>query len=104
MDINCQFSNPVYWDSDTNSLLPNDNSVKPISNWQFSDINCSIPDYSTASLPAYIEQIISTSTPEKTFYFSNSIDAGQVILLAFFTLFFLFSAVFVIKKLIYKKF
>jgi hypothetical protein len=61
------------------------------------------PTSSTSTLPAYISEIISTSTPEKNFYLSKTIDLGQILFLGFFLLFFLFAIAFSIKKLVFKK-
>jgi hypothetical protein len=98
MDINCNFSEPLKADG----VPPNLNSQE----WEFSKMNCLMPDFptsSTSTLPAYISEIISTSTPEKNFYLSKTIDLGQILFLGFFLLFFLFAIVFSIKKLVFKK-
>jgi len=94
MDINCQFSNCVYYDG--TAIKNCDDAVKPISNWSFSKMDCSIPDFSTSSIPSYISKITSTSSPEKTFYLSNTIDTGQLLMLSFGIIFFVFGVVFLI--------
>jgi len=76
--VNCEFQNCVYWDSDTNTTINCDNSVKPISNWNFSKIVCSGDlNFSTSSVPAYI------STTTGDFYVQKTFDYGQVLILAF---------------------
>ena len=58
-------------------------------------MDCSIPDFSTSSIPSYISKITSTSTPERSFYISNTIDLGQVLMLGFLILILVFSTLFV---------
>jgi hypothetical protein len=87
MDIDCQFSEPVNL-----GQFPE----KP--DWEFSKINCS------STLPDFISQITSTSTPERSFYISNTIDLGQALTLGFLILIFLFSIMISAKHLIFKKF
>jgi len=91
MDINCEFSNPRTFD---NSPAQTKQDF-----WQFSKMDCSILDFptsSTSSLPEYITKIISTSNPEKSFYLSNTIDTGQLLMLSFSIIFFVFGVVFLI--------
>jgi len=91
MEINCVFSNPVAeGESDF---------------FEYSEMNCTMPDFSTSStstLPEYFEKIISTSTPENFFYVQKSIDYGELLILGFFILFFVFSIGLAIKDLIFK--
>jgi len=96
MEIQCEFTNPVKADG----VPPNLNSQY----WNFSLMDCSTTATATTStLPEYISKIISSSTPEKNFYISNTIDLGQVLILGFFVLAFLFAIVFSISKLVFKK-
>jgi hypothetical protein len=88
MDINCEFSNPRIFDNSPPQTKQDF--------WQFSKMDCSIPDFSTSSIPSYISKITSTSSPEKTFYLSNTIDTGQLLMLSFGIIFFVFGVVFLI--------
>lgn len=82
--LNCEFSDPVYWDSGVGALLPNDNSVKPISNWQFSKYSCQGSlDFSTSTLPINFEKIISQDQ-EKEFFLEKSISYGDFLITSFF--------------------
>lgn len=95
MEINCVFSVPV-------NIQPNPRYTE---NWAFSEIDCSMPDFSTSStstLPEYFEKIISTSTPENYFFVQKTIDYGDLLILGFFILFFVFSIGLAIKDLIFK--
>ena len=91
MEINCVFSNPVAeGESDF---------------FEYSEMNCTMPDISTSStstLPEYFEKITSTSTPENFFYIQKTMDYGEIILTGFFILFLVFSAVNLIRALVFK--
>jgi predicted S18 family serine protease len=95
MDIHCQFSAPLKADG----VPPNLNSQE----WEFSQMVCSSTP-SSSTLPDYISKITSTSTPERSFYISNTIDLGQVLLLGFLILILVFSIMISVKHLIFKKF
>lgn len=90
--MDCEFLNPV----DFQGNVP----ASSTDFWNFKNLTCSS---TTSTLPAYISEIISTSTPEKNFYLSKTIDLGQILFLGFFLLFFLFAIVFSIKKIVFKK-
>lgn len=97
MNINCQFSAPLKADL----VPPNLNSQE----WEFSKMDCSMLDFptsSTSTLPIYISEVISTSTPEKNFFLSKTIDLGQILLLGFGLFVFLLVAVISIKNEIFK--
>ena len=82
--LNCEFSDPVYWDSAIGQLVPNDQSVKPISNWFFSKSSCSGDlDFSTSTLPMNFEKIVSQDQ-EKEFFLEKSISYGDFLTIAFF--------------------
>jgi hypothetical protein len=97
MDIHCEFSNPVKADG----VPPNLNSQT----WNFKNFDCVATSTPTdpPELPLYMSEIVSTSTPEKNFYLSKTIDLGQVLILGFFLLAFLFAVVLSIQKLVFKK-
>lgn len=98
MEINCQFSAPLKADL----VPPNLNSQE----WEFSKMDCLMLDFptsSTSTLPIYISEVISTSTPEKNFFLSKTIDLGQILIIGLIILFCLFGSVLVIKDLIFKK-
>lgn len=106
MDINCQFSNPLYFNPLVGQLIPLDSDVLKTTNWNYTNFDC-VATSSTSSddvLPEYITHITSTSTPERDFYISNTIDLGQVLMLGFFILIFVFAIMISVKHLIFKKF
>lgn len=87
--LECIFSNPVYWDSATGQLVPNDQSVKPISNWFFSQMNCQGSlDFSTSTLPMNVEKIVSQDQ-EREFYIEKNISYGDFLMITFFIIFFI---------------
>jgi predicted S18 family serine protease len=93
--IECDFSAPV-------NLQPNPRYVE---DWAFSKVSCvDNSTSSTSSLPIYIEQITSSSTPQRSFYISKTIDLGQVLMLGFLILIFVFTIMISVKHLIFKKF
>jgi hypothetical protein len=92
--MDCEFLNPV----DFQGNAPT--SSKDF--WNFKNVSCSATS-SPSTLPEYISKLISSSTPEKFFYLSNTIDLGQVLILGFFVLAFLFVITFSIKSLVFKK-
>jgi len=95
--LNCEFTDPVYWDSGTGSLLPNDTSVKPISNWQFSKYHCEGSfDFSTSTLPMDFEKIISQDQ-EKEFFLQKSISYGDFLITSFFIILIIGFSVFFIR-------
>jgi len=82
--LNCEFLDPVYWDSAIGQLVPNDQSVKPISNWSFSKMNCQGSlDFSTSTLPMNIEKVVSQDQ-EKEFFLEKSISYGDFLITSFF--------------------
>lgn len=107
--VNCEFSNPVYFNPAVNQLIPLDNGVLKTTNWNYTNFSCignldvATSSTSTLPLPDYIFKIVSSSTPERSFYISNTIDLGQILLIGFLVLFFSFSIINVIKKIIFKK-
>lgn len=88
--MECEFLNPV--DFQGNMV------TSSIDFWNFKNLICTS---STSTLPVYISEIISSSTPERNFYLSNTIDLGQILLIGFLVLFLSFSVVIVIKKIIF---
>jgi hypothetical protein len=90
--MDCEFSNPV----DFQGNVPSSSTRS----WNFKILTCSS---TTSTLPVYISEIISTSTPEKNFYLSKTIDLGQMLIIGFIILFLLFGAVLSIKNLFFKK-
>jgi hypothetical protein len=90
MDINCQFSDPRTFDNSTPQTKQDF--------WQYQNLTCS------STYPEFISKITSTSTPERSFYISNTIDLGQVLMLGFLILILVFSIMISIKHLIFKKF
>ena len=91
MEINCVFSEPI---AEGKSDF-----------FEYSKMNCTMPDISTSStstLPEYFEKIISTSTPEQFFFVQKTIDYGELLILGFIILFFVFSICLAIKDLIFK--
>jgi hypothetical protein len=102
--IDCIFSEPLYSKKvgDITTLIPPDATNV---NFVYSKMSCSdISVVVSSTLPEYISQVISTSTPQRSFYISNTIDLGQVLLLGFFILIFLFAIMISVKHLIFKKF
>lgn len=98
MIIECDFNSPVK----ANGTPAGNND-----NWNFKYATCAMPDFptstpSSSTLPEYISKVISSSTPEKNFYLSNTIDLGQVLILGFFVLAFAFVIIIGIKNLIKK--
>jgi len=84
--LQCEFESPVYWDNDSNSLVPNDASLKPVGNWQFSKVKCSGDlDFSTSTFPGYMEQITSQDT-QKSFFLNKQISYGDFLITSFFIL------------------
>lgn len=98
MNIECDFNYPVKADG-----TPAGNTNQ----WNFKYATCVMPDFPTStptsSLPAYISQIISTSTPTKNFYISNTIDLGQILIMGLFVLAFVFAIAISIKNLIFSQ-
>jgi hypothetical protein len=92
--MDCEFLNPV----DFQGNVPTSSTDF----WNFKNVSCSATS-SPSTLPEYISKVISSSTPEKIFYISNTIDYGQVLILGFFVLAFLFAVVLSISKLVFKK-
>jgi hypothetical protein len=90
--MECEFLNPV----DFQGNVP----ASSTDFWNFENLICTS---STSTLPIYISEVISTSTPEKNFFLSKTIDLGQILMIGFIILFCLFGAVLVIKDLIFKK-
>ena len=75
MTTNCQFFDKQTFDGSA-----------PLSEqdyWQFSQMVCSLTLDST-DLPNYITKITIPDNQDKVFYFSQTIDIGQIISLAFF--------------------
>jgi hypothetical protein len=98
MDINCIFSEPL----EADGVPPNLNSQE----WEFSKMDCSVSDFptsSTSTLPEYISQVISTSSPANNFYISKTIDLGQILILGLFVLAFVFAITVSIKNLIFSQ-
>lgn len=84
--INCVFSDPVYFDPSIDELIPLDSRVLETTSWNYTKMVCSGDlDYSTSTLPAYIEKI-STSTNE--FYLEKNISYGDFLIVAFLIIFF----------------
>lgn len=95
MDIHCQFSAPLKADG----VPPNLNSQE----WEFSKMDCSTTATTTTStLPEYITKITSTSTPERYFYISKTIDLGEVLVIGFIALLVTFAIIIGIKNLLRK--
>jgi hypothetical protein len=90
--MDCEFLNPV----DFQGNVP----ASSTDFWNFKNLICSS---TTSTLPIYMSEVVSTSTPEKNFYLSNTIDLGQVLILGFFILAFLFAIIFSVKNLVFKK-
>lgn len=85
--LNCVFSEPLYFNPLSNSLIPLDSDVLKTTSWAYSKMVCSGDlDYSTSTFPAYIEKI-STSTND--FYLEKTISYGDYLLVAFLILIFL---------------
>jgi predicted S18 family serine protease len=102
--IECVFSDPLYSKKvgEITTLIPPDATNV---NFVYSKMSCSdTSTSSTSTLPEYITHITSTSTPERSFYISNTIDLGQVLMLGFFILIFVFAIMISVKHLIFKKF
>jgi hypothetical protein len=89
--MECEFLNPV----DFQGNVP----ASSTDFWNFENLICTS---STSTLPIYISEVISTSTPEKNFFLSNTIDLGQILLLGFGLFVFLLVAVISIKNEIFK--
>jgi hypothetical protein len=103
--INCEFSEPLMVlkaGEVIDFVLPD----KTNANFEYSKISCidnATSSTSTLALPDYITKIVSSSTPTRTFYISNTIDLGQILMLGFFVFFVSFSIINIIKKIIFKK-
>ena len=74
MTLDCQFSHKKTFDG---------SQPKKDDFWQFSEMACSSTLDST-DLPNYITKITIPDNQDKVFYFSPTIDIGQIISLAFF--------------------
>ena len=92
----CQFSEPVYWDSQEEEISPVDNSLLPNATWQFQKINCQ-----SSTTIDYIEYI-STSTGE-SFYLDKTISYGDIFLWVFILIFAFAGIMGFIFKLIFKE-
>jgi hypothetical protein len=91
--MDCEFLNPV----DFQGNVPTSSTDF----WNFKNAVCSATS-STSTLPEYILKITSTSTPERNFYISNTIDVGQILILGLFVLALAFVLAIGIKNLIKK--
>jgi hypothetical protein len=98
MNIECDFDDPVKADG-----TPAGNTNQ----WNFKYATCVMPDFPTStptsSLPVYISQVISTSSPANNFYISKTIDLGQILILGLFILAFVFAITISIKNLIFSQ-
>jgi len=84
--LNCEYTNPVYWDNESLMMYPVDSDTKKDTNWAFSKMNCQGSlDFSTSTLPAYIEQI---QNDDQNFFLQKTISYGDFLMIAFFIIFF----------------
>jgi len=83
--INCDFINPVYWDSRDLIFKPVDKDTG--FSWQFSGMDCEGSlDNSTTTLPEYLERIEGS---ESSFILDKKISYGDFLVVAFLIIIFL---------------
>lgn len=84
--LNCEFSEPRYWDRSALDLLPLDDKISELDVWNFTKMDCSGDlDYSTTTFPAYIERI---ENDDQNFFLQKTISYGDFLMIAFFIVFF----------------
>lgn len=96
--INCQFSNPVYWDFKNLILKPLDKDIG--GTWAFSEMICeSDLDNSTSTLPGYLE-LIENEGGSSSFILDKKISYGDFLLTSFLILLLLGLTVFGIRDFV----
>jgi hypothetical protein len=84
--INCEFSEPVYWDEKELILKSADNTLKSLENWNFSKINCSGSGSSTDQ----IFEVIENSETGSSFFLSRELTYGDILITFFLMIFLVF--------------
>lgn len=81
-NINCEFSNPWYFDPDTKELKPFNGGDSGTS-WHWKNLNCTSTDN------AFSEQFALIENPETgaNFYLDKTLNYGEAILIWFFVIF-----------------
>lgn len=78
---NCQFYEPVYWDSATESLLLLNGDITKFENWNFSKFSCE----STTTDNTFI--LIKNDETGAEFYIDKTLNYGEAMILWFLTIF-----------------
>jgi len=85
--LNCSFSEPVYFKPSIDELMPLDDKVLKTTSWNYTKITCTGDlNYSTATLPAYLENI---QNGENNFFLEKNISYGDFLIIAFLIIIFL---------------
>jgi len=73
-NLNCTFSDPVYWDNEDQVLRPVDNTLNALGNWNFQTLTCS-----GTSTATNLEMIQNAETGSE-FYISKSFNYGDLLI------------------------
>lgn len=86
--INCEFSNPVYWDRAALDLLPLDDEISELDNWNYQNMVCE---------EGSVEEI---ESGENSFFLSKNITYGDFLIVSFLLLIFTIFVTFKIRDFV----